>query len=145
MAEGDAGGALEVTAVETGIVAPGRGGFLSLAEGPDGSPVLTYGRQPTELVRATRRGGGWALEVISAQHGDRDNSLGIASDGTVRTYLEPGELPKLFRGFSVVHYEERLGPEHRHGDGPPERHALAEAVMRRGALVYASGDGVKSG
>ena len=52
-------------------------------------------------------------------------------DGVVRTYLEPGELVALFPGLEVVHSWEGLGPEHRHGDGPPERHGLAEAVLRR--------------
>ena len=52
-------------------------------------------------------------------------------DGLVRTYLEPGDLEALFPGFEVIHSWEGLGPEHRHGDGPPERHGLAEAVFRR--------------
>jgi cyclopropane fatty-acyl-phospholipid synthase-like methyltransferase len=52
-------------------------------------------------------------------------------DGVVRTYLEPGELVALFPGLEVIHSWEGLGPEHRHGDGPPERHGLVEAVLRR--------------
>jgi tellurite methyltransferase len=52
-------------------------------------------------------------------------------DGVVRTYLEPGELVGLFPGFEVVYSWEGLGPEHRHGHGPLERHGLAEAVLRR--------------
>jgi SAM-dependent methyltransferase len=52
-------------------------------------------------------------------------------DGVVRTYLEPGELVGLFPGLEVVYSWEGLGPEHRHGGGPPERHGLAEAVLRR--------------
>ena len=52
-------------------------------------------------------------------------------DGVVRTYLEPGELVALFPGLEVIHSWEGLGPEHRHGDGPPERHGHAEAVLRR--------------
>jgi SAM-dependent methyltransferase len=51
-------------------------------------------------------------------------------DGVVRTYLEPGELVALFPGFEVIHSWEGIGPEHRHGGGPPERHGLAEAVLR---------------
>ena len=47
-----------------------------------------------------------------------------------RTYLEPDELRSLFAGWQVIHYWEGLGPEHRHGDGPVERHGLAEAVFR---------------
>jgi SAM-dependent methyltransferase len=51
-------------------------------------------------------------------------------DGLIRTYLEPGELASLFPAFEVIFSWEGLGPEHRHGDGPPERHGLAEAVLR---------------
>jgi len=51
--------------------------------------------------------------------------------GDIRTYLEPGELRSLFPGWQIVAYWEGLGPEHRHGDGPVERHGLAEAVFRQ--------------
>jgi cyclopropane fatty-acyl-phospholipid synthase-like methyltransferase len=54
-----------------------------------------------------------------------------AGDGRVHTYLEPGEILELFAGYRVLFHEEGLGPEHRHGDGPPERHARAEAVFVR--------------
>ena len=60
---------------------------------------------------------------------DSENSF-CSLDGVVRTYLEPGELVALFPGLEVIHFWEGLGPEHRHGDGPPERHGLAEAVLR---------------
>ncbi|MCW8985840.1 MAG: class I SAM-dependent methyltransferase [Thermoanaerobaculales bacterium] len=60
---------------------------------------------------------------------DAENSF-CSLDGVVRTYLEPGELVALFPGFEVIHSWEGLGPEHRHGDGPLERHGLAEAVLR---------------
>lgn len=61
---------------------------------------------------------------------ESENSF-CSLDGLVRTYLQPGELVALFPGFEVIHSWEGLGPEHRHGDGPPERHGLAEAVFRR--------------
>jgi tellurite methyltransferase len=61
---------------------------------------------------------------------DSENSF-CSLDGVVRTYLEPGELVALFPGLEVIHTWEGLGPEHRHGDGAPERHGLAEAVLRR--------------
>ena len=51
--------------------------------------------------------------------------------GRVRTFLEPGELVELLPGFSVEHYWEGLGPEHRHGEGAPERHGKVEAVFRK--------------
>jgi SAM-dependent methyltransferase len=61
---------------------------------------------------------------------DAENSF-CSLDGVVRTYLEPGELVAMFPGFEVIYSWEGLGPEHRHGDGPIERHGLAEAVFRR--------------
>ena len=53
---------------------------------------------------------------------DAQNSF-CSLDGLVRTYLAPGELVALFPGLDVVHSWEGLGPVHRHGDGPLERHA----------------------
>lgn len=61
---------------------------------------------------------------------DDENSF-CSLDGLVRTYLEPGELVTLFPKLEVIHGWEGLGPEHRHGDGPLERHGLAEAVFRQ--------------
>ncbi|HEB85332.1 MAG TPA: methyltransferase domain-containing protein [Bacteroidetes bacterium] len=55
-----------------------------------------------------------------------------SGEGEVRTWLEPGELPRLFAGYEMVHYREGLGPLHRHGDSPLERHAKVEAVFRVG-------------
>lgn len=49
----------------------------------------------------------------------------------VRTYLDPGEIRELFPGCRTIHHEEKLGPEHRHGDGPLERHGRFEYVARR--------------
>jgi SAM-dependent methyltransferase len=51
--------------------------------------------------------------------------------GGVRTYLEPGELPTLFPDLEPIHTWEGLGPWHRHGEGPEERHALAHALLRQ--------------
>jgi tellurite methyltransferase len=51
--------------------------------------------------------------------------------GHFRTYLEAGEILKLFDDYQVIYHWEGLGPEHRHGDGPPERHAEVEAVFQR--------------
>jgi len=48
-----------------------------------------------------------------------------------RTFLEPGELERLFCGFEVLHYQEGIGREHRHGDGRAARHVWAEGVFRR--------------
>jgi len=52
-------------------------------------------------------------------------------EGNLRTYLESGELTRLFPGLDEIHTWEGLGPEHQHGSGPAERHGMAEAVWRR--------------
>ena len=51
--------------------------------------------------------------------------------GRIRTFLEPGELQQLSQQFEAIVCTEGMGPEHRHGDGPLERHARFEAVLRR--------------
>jgi cyclopropane fatty-acyl-phospholipid synthase-like methyltransferase len=51
--------------------------------------------------------------------------------GTVRTFLEPDQILSLFDDYETVHHWEGLGPVHRHGNGEPERHGRAEAVLRR--------------
>jgi cyclopropane fatty-acyl-phospholipid synthase-like methyltransferase len=70
-----------------------------------------------------------------ADYSQRWKSLGKNSftdgQGNVRTYLETGELLKLFDGYTVLHHWEGVGPEHRHGTAPPEHHAMAEAVLQR--------------
>ncbi len=71
------------------------------------------------------------FSVRAAQWTEEDRNSFRALDGRLRTYLEPGELEALFPGLATVHSWEGLGPEHRHGDGPPERHGVAEAVMQR--------------
>jgi len=48
-----------------------------------------------------------------------------------RTYLESGEILHLFDDYRTIYHWEGLGPEHRHGDGPSERHAEVEAVFQR--------------
>ncbi len=54
------------------------------------------------------------------------------SDGSVRTWLQPGELPALFPQLRVLHLQENLGPWHRHGDGELERHHVVAAVLENG-------------
>jgi cyclopropane fatty-acyl-phospholipid synthase-like methyltransferase len=51
--------------------------------------------------------------------------------GKIRTFLEPGEILDLLSAYEVVHHEEYMGPEHRHGTGEPQRHGMVEAVFRR--------------
>jgi tellurite methyltransferase len=52
-------------------------------------------------------------------------------EGTVRTYLEPDEILELFTRYELIHHREEPGPEHRHGDGPPQRHHRIEFVGRK--------------
>ena len=129
------------------------GGFEDLEQEPDGyGAILVFGvipdlrrEQVTALVAAIERVlapngllfitafGTWdpAFERHQTEWAeDAENSF-CSLDGVVRTYLEKGELVALFPNFEVIHSWEGLGPEHRHGDGPPERHGLAEAVLRR--------------
>lgn len=54
-----------------------------------------------------------------------------APGGRVRTFLPRGATPALFPGWEVVDHVEALGPWHRHGDEPPERHGRVELVVRR--------------
>jgi tellurite methyltransferase len=51
--------------------------------------------------------------------------------GHFRTYLEEREILSLFGDFEVIDHWEGLGPEHRHANAPPERHAEVEAVFQR--------------
>ena len=52
-------------------------------------------------------------------------------NGGVSTYLEPGQLPRLFERFETIHHAEFLGTRHRHGHGPAHQHARVEGVFRR--------------
>jgi cyclopropane fatty-acyl-phospholipid synthase-like methyltransferase len=51
--------------------------------------------------------------------------------GNLRTYLEAGEILDLFNEYEVVYHWEGLGPEHRHGNSPIERHVMTEVVLQR--------------
>ena len=46
------------------------------------------------------------------------------TEGETRTFLDPGELLTLFSNYEPLHYWEGIGPEHDHGHGVPERHAM---------------------
>jgi SAM-dependent methyltransferase len=52
-------------------------------------------------------------------------------DGRCRTYLGRGEVLDLLLGWRVIHLWEGLGPEHRHADGPVERHGDVEVVAEK--------------
>jgi len=70
-----------------------------------------------------------------AYHKTDGNKIGKNSfsdeKGNITTYLEKDELKKLFEDFKILHYREFIGPEHRHGDGPLEKHGKVEAVFQR--------------
>jgi hypothetical protein len=53
----------------------------------------------------------------------------VSPGGDRRTYLRPGQLRELVSAFDLLSSWEGVGPEHHHGDGRLERHALAEAVL----------------
>lgn len=52
-------------------------------------------------------------------------------EGEVRTYFDRDEILTLFPRYEVIEHREEIGPLHRHGDGPPERHGTVQAVFRR--------------
>ncbi|MBN2381550.1 hypothetical protein JXQ70_01585 [bacterium] len=47
------------------------------------------------------------------------------------TYLEPGEVLRIFPHTRVIFHWEGLGNEHQHGQGPRHRHAMVQAVLER--------------
>ncbi len=54
--------------------------------------------------------------------------------GNTSTFLEPGEILTLFGNYETIHHWEGMGPEHRHGQGAPERHAMVEAIFLQPGL-----------
>jgi 2-polyprenyl-3-methyl-5-hydroxy-6-metoxy-1,4-benzoquinol methylase len=54
-------------------------------------------------------------------------------EGRVRTFLRKNGVLELLPGFEKVHHFEGMGPLHRHGDGPEERHAVVHLVARKKA------------
>ena len=127
-------------------------GFESIeAEAQYGS-VLLQGIFPVlprpHIERLVERAGRWTIDgglvLITAFTSDDDslprfrgecrqigeNSFADA-DGAVRTFFAPGRMLSLFDGWDALYYREYEGAEHRHGDGPPHRHAIADAVLRR--------------
>jgi len=134
-------------------IRPIHGTFQDLGEiGRDYGSILVFGlipvldrREITGLVRAvgTHLGKGGILFITAFGAWDPDcascSTEGSPVDRTLdrrprdrgRTYLEPGELATFFPDFEELHSWEGMTPEHRHGDGPLERHGRAEAVFRR--------------
>jgi len=54
----------------------------------------------------------------------------MRDNGRVRTFIAPGKILELFSGWKPIAHWGGLGPGHRHGDGPLERHGRFETVLR---------------
>ncbi len=54
-----------------------------------------------------------------------------SEDGRIATFLQPDEILQFFGRCEIIHHWEGMGAEHRHGEGPVERHAVVQAVFRR--------------
>lgn len=52
-------------------------------------------------------------------------------NGNYRTFLEPGEIIELFKDYNSIYHWEGLGPEHRHGNSPIERHDMIEIIIEK--------------
>ena len=55
----------------------------------------------------------------------------LNNNGEIRTFLEPNQIKFLFNDFELVFHWEGFGPEHRHGNGPIEKHHMVEVVFRK--------------
>ena len=130
------------------------GGWQELGEGPYGA-VLLFGLlqllSRAEIARLVARVVGWldrgGLALVTTHTTEDDGCVARTHDpgdwrpvepgsfrlpdGTVRTYLAPGELAASFAPLEVVYDWEGVGPEHRHGAGPEHRHAIAHVVCRK--------------
>lgn len=107
-------------------------GLLQMLDRHEGASLLHRIRQ------WTRPGG---VVFLTAWHVD-DPEFALVNDGWERlglhsfrsrfgenrTYLARGEILDLMLGWSVVHHFEGMGPLHRHGEGPEERHGVVELV-----------------
>ena len=129
-----------------------RGGFVDLAATRSFSGILIFGllqilrreeiRGLLDRVRTWSSRG--AIVCVSAWS-DRDPSFARVCrewmkvgrnsfahrDGRTRTYLSPGEVVRLFSTWEILHHWEGMGPVHRHGGGPTERHSRVELVAMR--------------
>ena len=62
---------------------------------------------------------------------ERSGAASFRSGDRVRTFLLPDEILSLLPGYKVVYHSEGLTPSHRHGDGPPEQHNIADLLARK--------------
>jgi cyclopropane fatty-acyl-phospholipid synthase-like methyltransferase len=120
---------LSVTAIQ--------GGFADHRPGPVYDAVLAFGLiqllSPEELARLIRRVAEWLAPggLLFVTAFTTDDPAYPPKPGGLPMWLEPGEIVRLFADLNVIEHREGLGPWHHHGDGQPQRHAMAEAVFRR--------------
>lgn len=119
--------------VYSGILLFGLIQILSWQEIDQLKKKLGIWSAPESLIFVT----GFSIEDASYTECERNwQPLGHYSfqdgSGNIQTFLEPGEILKLFNGYDVLYYWEGMGPEHRHGSGLVERHGVVEFVGRRG-------------
>ncbi len=130
------------------------GGFEAVQRPPNGyGTVLVFGLVPilsrdqiamlvTALGDLVAPGGVALVTAFTTEDprfGERSDAwprVGVRShrspSGLTWTWMAPDELVALFSDdFEVLHHREGLGPWHRHGDGEPECHGMAEVVLRR--------------
>ena len=55
----------------------------------------------------------------------------VSPEGEYRTYMGRNVIKDIFRKWNAVHYEEGLGPLHRHGEGEEHQHGNIEMVAVR--------------
>ncbi len=79
-----------------------------------------------------------AYETWKKHAQTRDGHSFQLESGRLRTFLAPGKMVELYeeQGLEALHHWEGLGPEHRHGDSPPERHGMVEAVFFKRTAVH---------
>jgi len=75
------------------------------------------------------------LDASYEEHLGVNKSLGknsfINQNNEIRTFLELGEIQSLFKEFRTLHHWEGFSTEHRHGDGPVEKHHMIEAIFQK--------------
>lgn len=75
---------------------------------------------------------------------ERSGPASFRRGDAVRTFLLPDEILSLLPAYEVVHHEEGPAHEHRHGDGPPERHNMADLVARKPSSAEVPRDAASS-
>jgi len=85
-----------------------------------------FGEQPEKILVTHLAYLDKGLPVLDIGSGQGRHALYLGGEGFTVDALDHSGTD-----FEVIHSWEGLGHEHRHGDGPLERHGLAAAVFRR--------------